>query len=158
MNEVIERAKENTVRCKERLLKTFSFVADDKLTWTPSDTAHSALRIVAHCAVANYGFARFLRGKESKADSLSDALAMMASKEKEIATRAQAVQAFEASAAAVLEALDAMTVELMTSEVRGPFGPMPMTFWVALPGRHMDNHAAQIDYLQTCWGDLEFHM
>ena len=33
-----------------------------------------------------------------------------------------------------------------------------MSTWVNLPGMHMDNHAAQIDYLQTIWGDLANHM
>ena len=34
---------------------------------------------------------------------------------------------------------------------------MPMTFLMNLPGIHANAHAAQIDYLQTCWGDQEVH-
>jgi len=34
---------------------------------------------------------------------------------------------------------------------------VPMTWLMNLPGRHAMSHGAQIDYLQTCWGDQEVH-
>jgi hypothetical protein len=33
-----------------------------------------------------------------------------------------------------------------------------MAIWAILPGLHMGNHAAQIDYLHTIWGDVTDHM
>ena len=47
----------------ERLGKTFSFVPDDKLDWSPSRTARTALAIVAHCCQANRMFAKVLGGE-----------------------------------------------------------------------------------------------
>ena len=32
-----------------------------------------------------------------------------------------------------------------------------MTFLMKLLGVHAFGHTAQIDYLQTCWGDQEVH-
>ena len=51
-----------------------------------------------------------------------------------------------------------MTAERFATSPNSPFGPMPMAFWVNLPGMHMGSHASQIDYLQTIWGDLVDHM
>jgi hypothetical protein len=29
---------------------------------------------------------------------------------------------------------------------------------MTIPAKHLYGHAAQIDYLQTCWGDQEVHL
>lgn len=158
MNEAIERSKAQVVNCKDRLLKTFAAVPDDKVTWSPSPTAKSALRIVAHIGVTNFGFTGLLRGQESQFASFEELFAYFDHEEAKITSREQAVKLIEDSSNAVLAALDELSEEKMASEVKGPFGTMPMTFWMALPGRHADNHASQIDYLQTIWGDLGIHM
>ena len=59
---------------------------------------------------------------------------------------------------AVHAALDALTPERIDSIVETPVVTRPMPFFMNLPGIHMGNHAAQIDYLQTIWGDMDFHM
>jgi hypothetical protein len=63
----------------------------------------------------------------------------------------------EDSTAAVLEALDSVTAEMLDTAPLSPFGPFPFAFWMQLPAEHMKAHASQIDYLQTIWGDLENH-
>jgi uncharacterized damage-inducible protein DinB len=158
MNEAIERSKTQVVNCKDRLLKTFAAVPDDKVTWSPSATAKSALRIAAHVGVTNFGFAGVLRGQGLKSASLEELFAHFNREEAKITSREQAVKLIDDSSNAVLAALDELTDAKMATEVMGPFGPMPMTFWMALAGRHADNHASQIDYLQTIWGDMEIHM
>lgn len=158
MNEAIKRSKAQVRKCKDRILKTFAAVPEDKLTWSPSTTAKSALRVVAHVGVANFGFAQLLRGRDSQFESFEDLFAYFYREEAKVTSREQAVKLIEDSCNAVLAALDELTDEHLTTEVKGPFGPMPMTFWMALPSRHADNHASQIDYLQTIWGDLEIHM
>ena len=35
---------------------------------------------------------------------------------------------------------------------------MPMTFLMNLPGWHATLNTGQIDFLQTCWGDLEVYV
>ena len=158
MNEAIERSKAQVENGKDRLLKTFAAVPDDKVTWSPSPTAKSALRVVAHIGVTNYGFVSILRGQESKFSSFEELFAFFNPEEAKITSREQAVKLIEDSTNALLAALDELTEAKMASEVKGPFGPMPMTFWMALPSRHADNHASQIDYLQTIWGDMEIQM
>ena len=57
----------------------------------------------------------------------------------------------------VLDALDNVTEEMVSSTPMSPFGPIPITFWMKLPAIHMSGHACQLDYLETIWGDLENH-
>ena len=39
-----------------------------------------------------------------------------------------------------------------------PQGKTPFSFFLTIPAIHLYGHAAQIDYLQTCWGDQEVHL
>ena len=152
----VAQAKMITTMCRDRLLKTFGFVPDDKLTWAPVEGCKSALRIAAHCGVANHNFIRIIQRIPFPED-LSEMFAESRRKEESITTREEAVALIESSTQAVLEALDALTAEEIASDVPTPFFTAPMPFFMNLPGRHMDNHASQIDLLQTCWGDMDWH-
>jgi hypothetical protein len=58
----------------------------------------------------------------------------------------------------VVTALDTLTPEEVDMRLDSSLGwTMPMTFLMTLPGTHAMSHTAQIDYLQTCWGDQEVH-
>lgn len=58
----------------------------------------------------------------------------------------------------VIAALDTLTPEGICATLDTSLGwSMPMTFLMKLPGMHAISHAAQIDYLQTCWGDQDVH-
>ncbi|HPU00125.1 MAG TPA: hypothetical protein PLU39_19835, partial [Armatimonadota bacterium] len=58
---------------------------------------------------------------------------------------------------AVLAAIDKVKPDEIDKIVETPFLKAPMSFFLTLFGSHMGQHAAQIDYLQTIWGDNEFH-
>lgn len=148
--------KEQTRMAKERLLKTFGFVPDDRLTWSPSPTAKSALQIVAHTGTSNYVLAGILRGDASIGTPEGHAKAHEA--EAAVTTRESAVKLIEESTEAVLAALDTIAPDQLGRMVAAPWRTAPMTFWMGLPALHMQGHAAQIDYLQTVWGDGEIHM
>ncbi len=154
----VEHAKQHTTMCRDRLLRTFSFVPDGKLTWSPSPTCKHALRIAAHSAVSNGVFVNIIKGIPFPDVPREEMFKMAEASETAITTREAAVQAIEESCTAVLEALDGLTPEQIEATIETPVFTAPMMFWMHLPGRHMDNHAAQIDLLQTCWGDMDWHM
>ncbi|NLC58550.1 MAG: DinB family protein [Armatimonadetes bacterium] len=154
MENPVAAVKEQTRMAKERLLKTFSFVPEEKLTWSPSPTAKSALQILAHTGTSNQSLAALLRGEPGGAEEHERLHAAEAA----ITTRAQAVQLIEESTEEVLAALDTLTPERIASMVETPWLTAPMPFFMGLPALHMQGHAAQIDYLQTIWGDEQFHM
>jgi uncharacterized damage-inducible protein DinB len=158
LSEQITQLKRDTEAAKVRLLKTFTFVPDDRLQWSPTSTARTALQIVAHCGTANRAFAAAIRGEKLPLSSdPKEAAAQIRDGGKEIQTREAAVQSVEDSTAEVLSALDTVTTERMESKPDTPFGPIPFTVWINIPADHMSGHTAQIDYLQTIWGDQEDH-
>jgi hypothetical protein len=143
----------------ERLLKTFSFVPDNKLSWSPAKTSRTPLAIVAHCCMSNRLFAKVLRGETISPMPTPAQMHESARQfEATIRDRAEAVRQLQASREEIVAALATMTAERFATSPDSPFGAMPMAFWAALPSLHMGNHACQIDYLQTIWGDLVDHM
>ncbi len=158
--------KENVADCQARVeaaagrfVKTLSFVPDVKLKSSPAKTARSAIAIAAHCVLANRMFAKVIRGEPISPMPTPEQVTDSSRKfEATITERADALRQFEASWKEVIAALGTMTPERFAGSANSPFGPLPIAVWMHLPGRHMDNHAAQIDYLQTTWGDLADHM
>ena len=149
------RAREATAR----LAKTFSFVPDDKLRWSPAKTARSALAIIGHTILGNRMFAMVIRGETlPQMPTPEEEDAMSRQFEATIKDRADAVRQLDASCAEVVAALGTMTAERFATSPNSPFGQLPMAFWMSLSGLHAEGHAAQIDYLQTTWGDMTHHM
>ena len=140
------------------MLAAFSHVPDDKLDWSPAPTAKSALAIVAHCAEANEAFAKVIRGEElPRMESKEEALQNIRESGRDAVSREEAVRQLEETTAAVIAAMDQVRPDQLDTMPDSPFGPMPFRFWLSLPGRHTLGHKYQIDYLQTIWGDLDFH-
>jgi hypothetical protein len=116
------------------------------------------LRIAAHVGLSNQAFAAILRGEKMPGASMKEVFESMSAAEQGVLSREQALQIIEESVVAVCAALDSLTPEAIDSVVETPVVTRPMPFFMNLPGAHMGNHAAQVDYLQTTWGDLEVHM
>jgi hypothetical protein len=152
------KAKADAEKAKNDLLYTFSFVPDDKLTWSPDPGARNAIQQVAHCGLANEAFTLGIRGQDVLfPPHVTDIRAFLREGEAGITSREQAVKLIEDSTAAAVAAIEALTPELYEATTDSPFGPLPITFWSELPGIHMNAHACQLDYLQTIWGDYEDH-
>ena len=149
--ELVAEAKQSTDQARNLLLGTFQHVPDDKLTWSPSPAARSAIQIVAHCGMANQAFATVLRGEDLPIVSAEEAAQKIREAGRDLTDRDTAVRLVDSSTEAVLQALDNVTPEMLETSPTSPFGPFPFLFWMKLPGVHMSGHACQIDYLQTIW-------
>jgi hypothetical protein len=160
MDSLVASCKESAVQEMEYFLKTFSFVPDDKLTWTPTPTAKSAIRIAAHTALYAGRFARMIRdGKLPGSDNnLQEWLAQRNAEEAAITSRTEMEIIFRKGTDEVIAALDSLPPEAIGASLESGLGwSMPMTLLMNMPGIHANAHGAQIDYLQTCWGDQEVH-
>ena len=144
----------------EFFLRNFSHVPDDKLDWTPTPTAKSAIRIAAHTALYAGRFARMIRDRRTPApDNLMEWLAERDAEEIAITSREEMEKVFREGTAEVLAALDTLMHEdLETSLDSGQGWSMPMKQLMGLPGFHATLHAGQIDYLQTCWDDQQVYV
>jgi hypothetical protein len=159
MESEVDSAKKIAVEGMEEFLKDFSFVPDDKLAWTPTPTAKSAIRIAAHTSLYAGRFAQMIREvKLPRHDNLAEWLARRNAEEVAVTSRAEVESSFRKGTDEVLAALDSLTPEAIGSTLESGFGwSVPMTWLMNLPGRHAMSHAAQLDYLQTCWDDQEVH-
>ena len=158
LKKTVADCQANAKAAAERLLKTFSFVPDAKLNWTPSKTARSSLAIVAHCCMTNQLFAKIFRDEAvSPMPTLEEIRGVSQKFEATIHDRAEAVRQLEASCEEVVAALGTMTADRFATSPVSRGGAMPMTVWMNLPSMHMGSHTSQIDYLQTIWGDVADH-
>lgn len=158
LNDIKANAAKEAQEACDYLLKTFSFVSDDKMNWSPAESARSALQLVVHCGLSNKAFASIMRGEDIPLPSdLSDFRGLLRGFEAEVTDRNAAVALVKETTQTAIDAINEVTEETFASSPASPFGPMPMPFWMTLSGMHMKAHACQLDYLQTIWGDVEDH-
>lgn len=138
------------LRAQNRLKDTFSHVTDDRLDYRPSATSKSPLRIVAHVGASNLHFASVLRGEKQEGEDLGAIFARIEAEEQRYKTRAEVEALIEDSVGQILAAYDQLDPVAVEANPQ-------LQFYVTLPAYHMVNHAAQIDYIQTTWGDLQNH-
>jgi len=159
MESITSQAKMVAGNAYQRLLTTFAAVPDDKLTWSPSATSHSALQIAAHCGFSNQFLAGRLSGEEmpvpANVEEMQEGIKKAIAT---ITTRQQALDLLAGSIEKVNAVLDTVKPEALGTEVKTPFGQVTLGFLIFAPGIHMQTHAAQIDYIQTIYGDVDMHM
>lgn len=118
----------------------------EKSDWSPGPTAKSVLAIASHCVDANQGIAMVLRGEENRGGpDWSFRLPDLAT----------AIAELDRTGEELKQAINGVTPQLFETSPNTPFGAIPMSDWMTFPGSHMAEHAAQVDYLQTCWDDQE---
>lgn len=155
MNQAIELSKLSATQGMDMFLRNFSYVPDDKLIWSPTQTSKSALRVAAHAAVTNANFADFIRSRKlPEGDDIPDFMARAAAAEAAITSREEMERVFRENTQKVLDALDTLTDEDV--EIVFDSG-MSMKFLMRLAGWHATLHLGQIDYLQTCWNDQQIY-
>jgi len=159
MNPAIELSKLTATQGMDLFLRNFSYVPDDKLTWSPTPTSKSALRIAAHAAVTNGNFAQMIRDRKLPAgDDIPGFVERTTAAEMAITSREEMEKVFRANTQAVLDALDTLSdedVEIVFDSGQG--WTMSMGFLMRLAGWHATLHLGQIDFLQTCWDDQQIY-
>ena len=154
---LISQAKASVQFGGKRLSTGFAHVPDEKLEWSPAPTSRSALRIVSHVGFVGKRLAALYRGDNAGAPPPPDFAEMMRQQESSVTSREQALALLEDSTASVLAALDTLNAERIASDAHTIRDVLPMRQMMMIAGLHIFGHAAQIDYLQTMWGDTETH-
>lgn len=156
----IQIEKANAIQGMEQFLRNFSHVPDDKLTYTPTPTAKSAIRIAAHTALYAGRFAQMIRDRAlPKFESLEQWIAEREAEEIALTSREEMTQVFRRGTQEALDAMDTWTeADLdLPFQAGGGWTP-PMAEIIRLPGWHATLHLGQIDFLQTCWGDQTIYV
>jgi hypothetical protein len=160
MNDRIERAKNEFLQAKSGILHALATTPDDKLNWSPSPTSRSALHQVVHAAHSISHIHGFLSGTPFDAPTPDVADRGFRESEKPYTQRDEVVSLLETNAGSFVAWLDALQPEALGTLVETPFGmgAVPIELGITFPAMHTRWHHAQIDYIQTIYGDLDWHM
>ena len=159
MKGTINQAKEEYLRAKGRMTHTLATTPDDKINWSPSATARTPIQQVAHCANATARIVGMLSGKPFPFASVPESDTAMRTEEKKFTTREQVLERLEQTSAEYLAWLDGVTSDRFIATVQLPFGPsFPMAVALTFPAVHMREHIAQMEYIQTIYGDQDYHI
>lgn len=160
MNDPIEKAKSDFLQARAGILHALSTTPDDRLNWSPSPTARSPLHQVVHAARSISNIHGFLDGRTFDVPTPQEADLGFREFESKFSRRDEAVKLFERNADAFVAWLDALEPERLTSLVVTPFGmgSVPIELGMTFPAMHTRWHQAQIEYIQTIYGDLDWHM
>lgn len=158
MENIVTEAKAELTRAKERMARALMTTPDDKIAWSPAASARTPLQQVAHGAMGISGIQGMLVGKPFPYASPAEADTAWRAAEQEFTTREQALGLLEQTSAEYLAWLDTLTTEQLASTLQTPFGAFPMAAAITFAADHLRNHAAQMDYIQTLYGDRDWHM
>ncbi len=159
MEDIISQTKAEFIRAKERMAHALATTPDDRINWSPSPTSRTPLQLVAHGAASISGIQGMLDGKPFPFSGIVEFDATMRTDEREYTSREQVLSLLEQNSAGYLAWLDALTPEHLASMVQLPFGPsVPMALAITFPAYHLQSHIAQMDYIQTIYGDHDWHM
>ena len=143
---------------EQSLTRTFNAVPDDKLYWKPLDLGRPALDAFGEVAQTCQMIATLIESRGETKPS-RETFAKMAD-ERADWNRADALDAMQASTAALYAALDGLSEAELATPVTMPMGgglTMPMSAWIMMAYRSMISRFAQINYIQTLYGDTESH-
>lgn len=160
MSDTIQRAKAEFLQAKAGLLHAFSNTPDDRLNWSPSPTSRTPIHQVVHAAHSIGHIHGFLDGRPFTVPTPAEADLGFREAERNFTERAQALELFEANSNAFTAFLDSLPEERLQQMVTTPFGmgDVPTEIAITFPAAHTRWHHAQLDYIQTIYGDVDWHM
>mgnify|MGYP001396299109 CR=1 FL=1 len=155
----IEHAKEELVQSAARLLSLVDETPDDRLFWKPSPTARSIGEIVAHCAHAMNNIAPQMMGTPYAIATSSEANRTFLEHDRQFSDRANVVRYFEEARNGFIGHLDRFSLDEVDRLVTMPFGmgQAPVRLFMEAASNHTKGHIAQIEYIQTLYGDHDWH-
>lgn len=156
--QTINAAKGEFNRAKDRLLKNLATTPDDKLNWSPSPTSRTPIQQIAHSAMAVSGIKGMFNGEPIPFDNIAEVDAGWRQAEKQFKTREEVTSLLNKNCDEYCTWLDSMPASKLNSTFTAPFGEFPMSEAITWPADHLRNHAGQMEYIQTIYGDMDWHM
>jgi len=153
--DTVAKTKDEFLRAKAQLIRALEKTPDDRINWSPSETARSPLHVVAHAACAIEFIHQMMMGKPFEIATTAEADEYFLKAERPYTTREEALSLLETKSDAFVTWLDSATTDDLAGMAQLPFGmgAVPVSLGITFPAMHTQGHTAQIDYIQTIYGD-----
>ncbi|MBS1706880.1 MAG: DinB family protein [Armatimonadetes bacterium] len=155
---IVEEAKAEYGRAVDRLKLALSTTPDDRINWSPSSDARTPLSLAAHCGMATEGMQKWFEGVPMDFSDMKAVDAGWRAAERAYTSREQVLAKIDETTSAYMNYLGGLSEEQLNGMFDTGFGQFPMASVITWPADHLRSHASQIDYIQTCYGDLDWHM
>jgi hypothetical protein len=155
----IPEAKQVFQMSVDRIKRILESTPDDRLLWSPAPTARTPVAQVVHAANSINHIHTAMMGTRYATPTMAEADAEFLALEQGITKREEALALLDKNSKAYIDWLDQLTEEKLTNMVPLPFdlGEAPLEFMLMFPAWHTNDHAAQMDYIQTCYGDRSWN-
>lgn len=156
----VEAAKSEFEQVRAALLRSLETTPDDRLNWAPSPTARSVAHQIAHCAHAIGMIKAQMRGELFWHKTTDEADRAFREWEQSFSTREELVALVNTQCDSYLRYLDSLKEDDLEGIWILPFGlgQAPRAATLSVPAMHTRSHIAQIDYIQTIYGDQDWHL
>ena len=154
-SEIAVAAKVELAQVHDRLKRSLDKTVEERLMWSPSPSARCPLHLIAHCAFA-LGFIReMLEGAPYPAASMAIADAEFLAMEAGITTKEAAMALWQDRYDRYVAFLNTVDDAMLSTMVELPFGlgQAPIGALLDIGAVHTREHLAQLDYIQTIYGD-----
>ncbi len=147
---------------KDELARTFQSVPDDKLTWRPLDNGRSAIDLAGDAAQIAKLATQFVQMEPgTPTPPLRETFAQMGG-ERAAWSRADVLAHLEANHGALIAVIEQMPDEKLGEMLSITMGPentmtLPRAGWAMMVYRSYISRFAQINYIQTLYGDMDSH-
>jgi len=156
---VTESTQAELTRTVGRMLQLLAATPDDRLNWQPVPQARSIVQIVAHSAGSLGNILMQLRGTPFPVPTSAEANGHFLAHDAEFQERGQVQEYLEAKLVEYVQFLETLEPEDLGRMVPLPFGlgEAPLGYMMTMGNLHTMGHIAQIEYIQTLYGDRDWH-
>jgi hypothetical protein len=160
LNDTIDPAKSSFEAAKGGLIHRLNTTPDDRINWSPSETCRTPVQLVAHAADSVRHIHGTLDGRTFSIPTTEEAECVFREHDRQFTTREAVLALLETNSAAYVAWLDTLTEDRLDTQVRMPYnlGFAPMTLALSFQADHLNWHTAQLDYVQTAYGDHDWHL
>ncbi|HEX8834629.1 MAG TPA: DinB family protein [Abditibacteriaceae bacterium] len=143
---------------RDGLTRTAQAVPEDKLTWKPLDNGRTVLDVLGEAAQTSKMVTQMVLSNGEEMPSREAFQQMRA--ERADWDREKCLQELQTNSNALIEAIGTKTEEQLAKPIYSPMGggmTQPLAFWSMMAYRTFMSRTAQINYIQTLYGDFESH-
>ncbi len=141
-------------------LRAFENTPDDRLNWSPSATARTPIHLAAHIGLTIESMLGNARGDTFAVPTPAEAEAYFREFEQPFQSRQEVLDLIEKSRTNYLNWLASVNEDDLDTLVGLPFGfpNVPRSVAINFMPQHVAWHTAQLHYIQTIYGDQDWHL